>query len=94
MTSKTYAIAADRGGFDMPDAPLSNLMHTSDSAGSISATINVSHQSHLLRSRRYFMAQSGCSANPLESAFEMRESNSGCPDHTGPARSVGGVGAL
>jgi len=27
------------------------LMHISDSAGSISATINVSHQSHLLRLR-------------------------------------------
>jgi hypothetical protein len=37
------------------------LMHTSDSAGSISATINVSHQSHLLRLRRYLTAQSGCS---------------------------------
>jgi hypothetical protein len=57
------------------------LMHISDSAGSISATINVSHQSHFLRLRRYLTAQSGCSAYPLkkESVFESCESNSGSP---------------
>jgi hypothetical protein len=54
------------------------LMHTSDSAGSISATINVSHQGHLLRlrdgSKRVF-------GQPIEedSAFEMCESNSRSP---------------
>ena len=41
-------------------------MHTSDSIYSISATKNVSHQSHLLRLRQYLMAQSGYSANPLK----------------------------
>ena len=41
-------------------------MHTSDSIYSISATKNVSHQSHLLRLRQYLMAQSGYPANPLK----------------------------
>ena len=41
-------------------------MHTSDSIHSISATKNVSHQSHLLRLRQYLMAQSAYPANPLK----------------------------